>query len=82
MLLDEATANLDSESELKIQEALETLMEGRTTVVIAHRLSTIKKAGQIVFIDKGEVTGKGTHHELMASHDKYRHFVTSQKLSD
>lgn len=79
LLLDEATANLDSESELKIQEALETLMEGRTTVVIAHRLSTIKKAGQIVFIDKGEVTGKGTHHELMASHDKYRHFVTSQK---
>lgn len=74
LLLDEATANLDSESELKIQEALETLMEGRTTVVIAHRLSTIKKAGQIVFIDKGEVTGKGTHHELMASHDKYRHF--------
>lgn len=82
LLLDEATANLDSKSELKIQEALETLMEGRTTVVIAHRLSTIKKAGQIVFIDKGEVTGKGTHHELMASHDKYRHFVTSQKLSD
>ena len=82
LLLDEATANLDSESELKIQEALETLMEGRTTVVIAHRLSTIKKARQIVFIDKGEVTGKGTHHELMASHDKYRHFVTSQKLSD
>lgn len=82
LLLDEATANLDSESELKIQEALETLMEGRTTVVIAHRLSTIKKAGQIVFIDEGEVTGKGTHHELMASHDKYRHFVTSQKLSD
>lgn len=82
LLLDEATANLDSESELKIQEALETLMDGRTTVVIAHRLSTIKKAGQIVFIDKGEVTGKGTHHELLASHDKYRHFVTSQKLSD
>ncbi|MBL7572657.1 ABC transporter ATP-binding protein [Staphylococcus saccharolyticus] len=82
LLLDEATANLDSESELKIQEALETLMEGRTTVVIAHRLSTIKKAGQIVFIDKGHVTGKGTHHELMASHDKYKHFVTSQKLSD
>lgn len=70
LLLDEATANLDSESELKIQEALETLMEGRTTVVIAHRLSTIKKAGQIVFIDKGEVTGKGTHHELMARRDR------------
>ena len=82
LLLDEATANLDSESEVKIQEALETLMEGRTTVVIAHRLSTIKKAGQIIFIDKGQVTGKGTHGELMASHEKYKTFVTSQKLSD
>lgn len=82
LLLDEATANLDSESEVNIQEALETLMEGRTTVVIAHRLSTIKKAGQIIFIDKGQVTGKGTHGELMASHEKYKNFVTSQKLSD
>ncbi|WP_367121035.1 ABC transporter ATP-binding protein [Staphylococcus capitis] len=82
LLLDEATANLDSESEVKIQEALETLMEGRTTVVIAHRLSTIKKAGQIIFIDKGQVTGKGAHGELMASHEKYKNFVTSQKLSD
>ncbi|ATY56275.1 TPA: ABC transporter ATP-binding protein [Staphylococcus argenteus] len=82
LLLDEATANLDSESELKIQEALETLMEGRTTIVIAHRLSTIKKAGQIIFLDKGQVTGKGTHSELMASHDKYKNFVVSQKLTD
>ncbi|MFB2003412.1 ABC transporter ATP-binding protein [Staphylococcus aureus] len=82
LLLDEATANLDSESELKIQEALETLMEGRTTIVIAHRLSTIKKAGQIIFIDKGQVTGKGTHSELMTTHEKYKHFVTSQKLAD
>ncbi|MBF1916065.1 ABC transporter ATP-binding protein [Staphylococcus aureus] len=82
LLLDEATANLDSESELKIQEALETLMEGRTTIVIAHRLSTIKKAGQIIFLDKGQVTGKGTHSELMASHAKYKNFVVSQKLTD
>ena len=82
LLLDEATANLDSESELKIQEALETLMEGRTTIVIAHRLSTIKKAGQIIFLDKGQVTGKDTHSELMASHAKYKNFVVSQKLTD
>ncbi|HDH5569004.1 TPA: ABC transporter ATP-binding protein [Staphylococcus aureus] len=82
LLLDEATANLDSESELKIQEALETLMEGRTTIVIAHRLSTIKKAGQIIFLDKGQVTGRGTHSELMASHAKYKNFVVSQKLTD
>ncbi|ENJ38831.1 ABC transporter ATP-binding protein [Staphylococcus aureus] len=82
LLLDEATANLDSESELKIQEALETLMEGRTTIVIEHRLSTIKKAGQIIFLDKGQVTGKGTHSELMASHAKYKNFVVSQKLTD
>ena len=82
LILDEATSALDSESEQHIQQALLELMNDRTAIVIAHRLSTIKKAGQIVFIDKGEVTGKGTHHELMASHDKYRHFVTSQKLSD
>ena len=82
LLLDEATANLDSESEQKIQEALEVLMKGRTTIVIAHRLSTIKKAGQIIFIDQGQVTGEGTHSELMAEHDKYRKFVTTQNLSE
>ena len=82
LLLDEATANLDSESERKIQEALESLMENRTTVVIAHRLSTIKKAEQIIFIDGGHVTGKGTHQGLMAEHQKYQEFVHTQNLSD
>ena len=81
LLLDEATANLDSESEQKIQEALEVLMKGRTTIVIAHRLSTIKKAGQIIFIDQGQVTGEGTHDELMNYHEKYRQFVTTQNLN-
>ncbi|MGX0572223.1 ABC transporter ATP-binding protein [Staphylococcus hominis] len=81
LLLDEATANLDSESEQKIQEALEVLMKGRTTIVIAHRLSTIKKAGQIIFIDQGRVTGEGTHNELMKYHEKYHQFVTTQNLN-
>ena len=81
LLLDEATANLDSESEQKIQEALEVLMKGRTTIVIAHRLSTIKKAGQIIFIDQGRVTGEGTHDELMKYHEKYHQFVTTQNIN-
>jgi len=81
LLLDEATANLDSESEQKIQEAIEVLMKGRTTIVIAHRLSTIKKAGQIIFIDQGRVTGEGTHDELMKYHEKYHQFVTTQNLN-
>ncbi|PCF87771.1 ABC transporter ATP-binding protein [Staphylococcus intermedius] len=81
LLLDEATANLDSESERKIQEALDILMENRTTIVIAHRLSTIKKAGQIIFLDHGEVTGKGRHEELMQNHAKYQQFVETQNLT-
>ncbi|MGV3042946.1 ABC transporter ATP-binding protein [Staphylococcus rostri] len=81
LLLDEATANLDSESERKIQEALDTLMTNRTTVVIAHRLSTIKKAGQIIFLDQGKVTGVGRHEELMQTHEKYQQFVETQSLT-
>ncbi|WP_426393440.1 ABC transporter ATP-binding protein [Mammaliicoccus sciuri] len=82
LLLDEATANLDSESEFYIQQALNELMKDRTTIVIAHRLATIKKANQIVFLDKGEITGVGTHQELLASHEKYRHFVSTQSLTE
>lgn len=81
LLLDEATANLDSESERKIQEALDILMENRTTIVIAHRLSTIKKAGQIIFLDQGKVTGKGRHETLMKTHEKYQQFVETQNLT-
>lgn len=81
LLLDEATANLDSESERKIQEALDILMENRTTIVIAHRLSTIKKAGQIIFLDHGEVTGRGRHEELMQTHAMYQKFVETQNLT-
>lgn len=82
LLLDEATANLDSESEYYIQQALNELMKDRTTIVIAHRLATIKKTNQIIFLDKGEITGAGTHNELIQSHDKYRHFVNTQSLTE
>lgn len=57
-------------------------MEGRTTIVIAHRLSTIKKAGKIIFLDQGKVTGEGTHAELMQNHEKYHQFVTTQNLTE
>ncbi|AQU78037.1 multidrug ABC transporter permease [Planococcus faecalis] len=78
LMMDEATASLDSQSEGIVQQALSRLMEGRTTLVIAHRLSTIVDADKIVFIEKGRVTGIGTHQELIASHALYRDFATQQ----
>lgn len=71
LMLDEATASLDSESEMKVQEALSNLMEGRTTLVIAHRLSTIVDADSIYFVEKGKVTGSGKHDELVSKHKTY-----------
>lgn len=56
-------------------------MEGRTTIVIAHRLN-YKKAGKIIFLDQGKVTGEGTHAELMQNHEKYHQFVTTQNLTE
>ncbi|MCY8759930.1 multidrug resistance ABC transporter ATP-binding protein/permease BmrA [Bacillus spizizenii] len=78
LMLDEATSSLDSQSEKSVQQALEVLMEGRTTIVIAHRLSTVVDADQLLFVEKGGITGHGTHHELMASHDLYRDFAEQQ----
>ncbi|WP_309143133.1 ABC transporter ATP-binding protein [Domibacillus sp. A3M-37] len=78
LMMDEATASLDSQSEGIVQEALTRLMEGRTTFVIAHRLSTIVDANKIIFIEKGQVTGIGTHHELIQSHELYRKFAEQQ----
>lgn len=78
LMLDEATASLDSESEAKVQKALSNLMKGRTTLVIAHRLSTIVDSDRIYFIEKGKITGSGKHIELVQKHDTYAKYVEEQ----
>jgi subfamily B ATP-binding cassette protein MsbA len=72
LILDEATSSLDTESEVMVQKALETLMQGRTTLVIAHRLSTIRKADRIVVFDKGKIVETGTHRKLLAANGIYK----------
>jgi ATP-binding cassette subfamily B protein AbcA/BmrA len=78
LMLDEATSNLDSQAEIVVQQAFKNLMRGRTTIVIAHRLSTVIDADQIVFIEKGVVTGIGTHEQLFRTHPMYREFAIQQ----
>ncbi|WP_286829806.1 MULTISPECIES: ABC transporter transmembrane domain-containing protein [Kordiimonas] len=78
LLLDEATSALDAESELKVQEALEHLMEGRTTLVIAHRLATVKKVDRIIVLEDGKIVAEGTHDELVAKGGLYKRLADLQ----
>lgn len=80
LMLDEATASLDSKSEEQVQKALDQLMKGRTTFVIAHRLSTIVHADCIYFVENGHITGSGTHQELLKTHLLYQEYVKEQIL--
>ena len=81
LILDEATSALDTESERLVQQALERLMQGRTTVVIAHRLSTIENADRIVVLDGGKIREVGSHDELLANNDMYARLYHTQKIT-
>ncbi len=78
LILDEATASIDTQTEKLLQKGLERLLAGRTSFIIAHRLSTIRTASQILYIDKGTIQERGTHDELLALGGAYAHLFHSQ----
>ncbi|MGI2258145.1 ABC transporter transmembrane domain-containing protein [Shewanella sp. GXUN23E] len=80
LLLDEATSALDARSEVLVKQALDTLMQGKTTLVIAHRLATVVNADRILVMDKGRLVASGTHDELLKSSELYREFASLQLI--
>lgn len=80
LLLDEITANLDSENEQLVKNTLDALKKEKTIVIIAHRLSTVKSADKIIFLDNGTITGTGTHKELLKTHALYEKYVQNQLI--
>ena len=82
LIFDEATAAVDSETENLIQEAIERLISGRTTLMIAHRLSTLRKANKIIVVDQGRIIECGSHDELMALGGKYHRLIEIQSMSE
>lgn len=81
MILDEATSALDTESEKLVQDAIEKMMENKTSVVIAHRLSTIQNADLIVVMQKGQIVEQGKHAELLKKKEVYFNLVKMQSLN-
>jgi ABC-type multidrug transport system fused ATPase/permease subunit len=82
VILDEATASIDSITERDVQRAIERVLEGRTVIVVAHRLSTIQKADRIVVIDAGKIAEQGRHEALMANGGLYAHLVETALARD